>query len=27
VYDGTALLRVDYTEPAGATGRKQVGGA
>jgi broad specificity phosphatase PhoE len=27
VYDGTRLLRVDYTEPAGAGGRKQVGGA
>jgi broad specificity phosphatase PhoE len=27
VYDGTHLLRVDYAEPAGAGGRKQVGGA
>jgi broad specificity phosphatase PhoE len=27
VYDGTSLLRVGYTEPAGAGGRKQVGGA
>jgi broad specificity phosphatase PhoE len=27
VYDGTTLLRVDYTEPAGAGGRKRVGGA
>jgi broad specificity phosphatase PhoE len=27
VYDGDRLLRVDYTEPAGASGRKQVGGA
>jgi broad specificity phosphatase PhoE len=27
VYDGTRLLRGDYTEPAGAGGRKQVGGA
>jgi broad specificity phosphatase PhoE len=27
VYDGAILLRVDYTEPAGASGRKQVGGA
>jgi broad specificity phosphatase PhoE len=27
VYDGDRLLRVDYVEPAGAAGRKQVGGA
>ncbi len=27
VYDGDRLLRVDYAEPAGAGGRKQVGGA
>ena len=27
VYDGNRLLRVDYAEPAGAGGRKQVGGA
>jgi broad specificity phosphatase PhoE len=27
VYEGDSLLRVDYTEPAGAGGRKQVGGA
>jgi broad specificity phosphatase PhoE len=27
VYDGTRLLRMDYAEPAGAGGRKQVGGA
>jgi broad specificity phosphatase PhoE len=27
VYDGARLLRIDYTEPAGAGGRKQVGGA
>ncbi|HTW19810.1 MAG TPA: histidine phosphatase family protein [Mycobacteriales bacterium] len=27
VYDGERLLRVDYTEPAGASGRQRVGGA
>ena len=27
VYDGDRLLRVDYAEPAGDSGRKQVGGA
>jgi broad specificity phosphatase PhoE len=27
VYDDGRLLRIDYTEPAGAGGRKQVGGA
>jgi broad specificity phosphatase PhoE len=27
VYDDSRLLRIDYTEPAGAGGRKQVGGA
>jgi broad specificity phosphatase PhoE len=27
VYDGDRLLRVDYAEPAGASGRQRVGGA
>jgi broad specificity phosphatase PhoE len=27
VYNGTTIVRVDYTEPAGAVGRSQVGGA
>jgi broad specificity phosphatase PhoE len=27
VYDGTSLVRVDYTEPAGEGGRQRVGGA
>jgi broad specificity phosphatase PhoE len=27
VYDGSELLRIDYAEPAGASGRRQVGGA
>ena len=27
VYDGEHIVRVDYTEPAGALGRSQVGGA
>jgi hypothetical protein len=27
VYDGDRIVRVDYAEPAGAVGRRTVGGA